>query len=301
MVTLPNFFIIGAAKAGTTSICHYLSQHPQIYISPVKEPRFFTPEFYERDTGGPIRSRAKMKALTQDEYANLFREVTNELAIGEASTEYMYYEHAPARIKEYAPDAKIIAILRDPVDRAFSAYCYQLRDGYEDFSFEEAIDQDQKRLEDNWKPGWLYVRGGFYGEQLNRYFKAFPKENIRIYRYENLKQSPQEFCESIFQFLGVDDNFQLNDLGRKNVSMVPKSRRLNQLIRNARMLRLWIHAILPNRLSYGLSDFLKSKLFEKKPELAAETRSSLASIYEKDLNLLEHLLRQDFNDWRCHK
>ncbi|MEO0685941.1 MAG: sulfotransferase [Cyanobacteria bacterium J06649_11] len=299
MVRLPNFFIIGAAKAGTTSICHYLSQHPQIYISPEKEPRFFTPEFYERDTGGPIRNKSNNQAVTEAEYASLFNAVTDELAIGEASTEYIVYEQAPQRIRESVPDAKIIAILRDPVERAFSAYCYQLRDGCEDLSFEKAIDQEQERIENCWRPGWLYAKSGFYGAQLSRYFENFPKENIRIYRYEELKHEPQDLCEDIFRFLGVDETFQVNDLGKKNVSVVPKSKHLNKLIRQTQGLKSLLRSVLPKQLFDSFSAFLKGRLFDKKPELTVELRNSLASIYEMDLELLERLVGKEFKDWRC--
>ena len=223
MSRLPNFIIIGAAKAGTTSLCHYLTQHPRVYISEEKEPRFFSPEFYTRDTNGFLRSDARKEIFSLGEYQNLFESVTSEKAIGEATTEYLYYPKTPQRIKDRIPAAKLIAILRNPIERAFSAYCYQLRDGCETLSFEDAIAQSSIRAASNWRPGWLYTQSGYYQEQLKRYYDLFPKEQIQIHLFSDFMRDPNAVCQQIFDFLEVESSFEVPDLSAKNVSMIPKN------------------------------------------------------------------------------
>ena len=120
-MTLPNFIVIGAAKCGTTSLVHYLAQHPQVFMSAEKEPRFFAPEFFTKYISGPIRKGTIRNEMEVKEYEGLFDDVTTEKAIGEASTEYIFFPETPKRIKKLLPDVKLIAILRNPSDRAFSA------------------------------------------------------------------------------------------------------------------------------------------------------------------------------------
>ena len=122
-MTMPNFLIIGAMRAGTTSLYHYLKQHPQVYMSPVKEPRFFALEGEKPDPGRPTDERLMNHSITDIEaYRALFQAVSKETAIGEASPLYLYSPKAPERIRHYIPDAKLIAVLRDPVERAYSHF-----------------------------------------------------------------------------------------------------------------------------------------------------------------------------------
>ena len=121
---MPNFLLIGAAKAGTSSLYGYLKQHPQIYMSPIKEPRFFALEGETLNFNGPTRGINQTSINTLEAYSQLFQKVTTEKAIGEASTIYLSSPKAPERIKHYLPDVKLIAILRDPSERAFSSYMH---------------------------------------------------------------------------------------------------------------------------------------------------------------------------------
>ena len=136
-MTLPNFLIIGAMKSGTTSLYHYLKQHPQIYMSSIKEPNFFALEGSNLDFNGAegkeqIQRLIKRESIINiEEYRALFRRAAHETAIGEASPMYLYSPEAPYRIRYYVPEAKLITILRNPVERAYSAFLYMTRDGRE--------------------------------------------------------------------------------------------------------------------------------------------------------------------------
>lgn len=293
-MTLPNFILIGAAKCGTTSLCHYLDQHPQIYMSPEKEPRFFAPEFYTECSNGPVRKGSLRPRMDIAEYEALFDGVTNEKALGEASTEYIFFPEAPARIKNMLPDVKLIAILRDPCDRAFSAYCYQLRDGVESTTFEEALESEERRIHEHWRPGWLYKKAGFYFEQLHKYYEIFEPEQLKIYLYEDLAQQPLKVLRDICIFLDVDPNF-TPDLSRKNVSAVPQNLFLNKLLSSQSPVS-FMKPYLPGSLKSPLRQ-LKMQNRVSKPNIPSSCRKQLIEIYREDILKLQDLIRRDLSSW----
>ena len=128
----PNFFIVGVAKAGTTSLSEWLKQHPQIYIPALKEPRYFASDLVDPIVRNVVR--------TKEDYLALFVKARNHKARGEASTSYFtHWQQVPERIKRTIPDARIIILLRDPVERAYSSYLMLVRQGYETLPFSEAV------------------------------------------------------------------------------------------------------------------------------------------------------------------
>jgi len=297
MAQLPNFLIIGAAKAGTTSLCHYLSQHPDVYISAEKEPRFFCPEFYTEDTSGPLRSNARMEVFSLEEYSGLFEAADSQKAIGEATTEYLYYPQTAQRIRDRLPNTKLIAILRNPVERAFSAYCYQLRDGCETQSFEQAIDQAAKREADHWRPGWLYPQSGYYYAQLKRYYDIFPAEQIQIHLFSDFKQNPTAVCQRIFDFLSVDSTFAVEDLTAQNVSKVPKNQLVSKLIKQGKAAKSIATGLLPEAITQPILEKVKGYLYDPKPTVAPELKQQLISLYKEDILALQKLIDRDLSEW----
>ena len=167
-MTLPNFLLIGAAKSGTSSLYHYFRQHPQIYMSPNKEPSFFAYEGKAIQLTGPGDQDFHAKRIVTDliDYQALFGDRTNQPAIGEASILYLYAPDAPARIHHYLPDVKLMAVLRNPVDRAFSSYAHLRRDGRESIAdFRLALQEEEARIKANWEHQWHYAQLGFYYTQ----------------------------------------------------------------------------------------------------------------------------------------
>ena len=292
-----NFIIIGAAKCGTTSLCHYLGQHPQIFISPEKEPRFFAPEFYTKFTNGPVRKGSIRPEMSIEEYEQLFEGITTEKAIGEASTEYIFLPEVPRRIKDTIPDVKLISILRDPSERAFSAYCYQMRDGVESLSFEEALKDEPRRARENWRPGWLYKQTGFYFEQLSRYFNIFEPHQLKVYLYEELDQKPLRTLRDIFNFLEVDSDF-VPDLSRKNVSALPKNLMVNRLLSNQSPIS-FLKPYLP-KPARSFFRYIKRKNKTSKPDLPQEMRKELVKTYKDDILRLQDLIQRDLSGWMSY-
>jgi hypothetical protein len=149
---MPNFLVIGAGRSGSTSLYHYLAQHPQIFMSPVKEPKFFALEGHALDFRGPGDERIRVDTTTTlTAYRSLFDGVRGELAVGEASTLYLSHEAAADAIARHVPEMKLIAILRDPAERAHSAFQHLTRDGYEPLAnFEDALCDEPRRMAEGW-------------------------------------------------------------------------------------------------------------------------------------------------------
>ena len=295
-MVLPNFLIIGAAKAGTTSLYYYLRQHPQIFMSSWKEPKFFSLEGEELNFGGPTQTINVNSINNLDDYLKLFEKVTDETAIGEASPVYLYCPKAPAKIKQYIPDAKLIVVLRHPAERAFSSFAHLIRAGYENLSFEEALKQEPQRIAEKWAPLWYYQGKGFYAEQLQRYFELFEPEQIKIYLYDELVKDSVALVQDAYRFLGVDDSF-VPDLTRMNVSGVPKNRLLHNLLTRDNQLKTLAKAVIPKSFRKGLSRNIKNKNLGAKPVMSTETRNQLTEFYRDDIVQLQQLINRDLSHW----
>ena len=294
-MVLPNFLIIGAAKAGTTSLYAYLKQHPDIYMSEVKEPRFFAPEVFT-NYNEVARNGARRVPFTFEEYQELFAGVTDETAIGEASTEYLYFPGVPARIKQSIPDIKLIAVLRNPVERAFSAYCYQLRDNCEPLSFEEALIAEADRIKQGYRPGWHYQQPGFYSQQVKRYLDTFDRSQIKIYLQDDLVKDSVKVSQDIYKFLGVDDSF-VPDITRKNISGVPKNKFLHSIFTQDNPLKSLVKPLLPLKMRQNIYQKVRKNNLTSKPTLAGETRQQLTELYRKDIEQLQEILSVDLSHW----
>jgi hypothetical protein len=200
---LPTFLLIGANKAGTTSLYHYLKQHPDIYMSPVKEPRFFTAHDEQQRIHQADGSPWGEQVDDLRQYEALFAGATTEQERGEASTTYLPHPDAPRRIRELVPDVKLVAVLRDPSDRAFSMHQMNVRLGLEPLAdFGRALEAEQ--VEHSWRS---YLELGFYYAQVKRYLDLFAPQQTRLYLYEEFSADPIRTLKDILGFLGVDPAF----------------------------------------------------------------------------------------------
>lgn len=298
-MTMPNFLVIGARKAGTTSLYHYLDQHPKVYMSPVKEPNFFAIEGKKADYRGPDAATRvnRWSVADPEEYEALFSGAGQSKAVGEASPAYLCNPEAPERIKRHVPDARLIAVLRDPAERAYSAYMHQVRDGRETLGFAEALDAEEWRTRANWAPGWRYTREGFYHEGLSRYFELFGGERIRVYLYEELRADPLGLVRDAYRFLGVEDSFEPDTSRRHNPSGVPKSRLLVSVLKRPNPLKSALRPLLPEGLRGRLSEGLQRRNLSEAPPLEAGVRGRLVETYREDVLALEGLIGRDLSAW----
>jgi hypothetical protein len=289
---LPNFIVIGAARSGTTSLYAQLSRHPDIYMSSVKEPNFFAVEGERLAYQGPGEDR--LQWVTElSAYAELFGGAPSEAARGEASVLYLYSPKAAERIQHYVPSAKLIAVLRDPVARAFSAFSYLKGRGSEPLDFEKALAAEEDRIEAGWSHIWHYRRVGLYGEQLERYYARFPAEQIRILLYEDFEADPLGAMRQLFEFLGVESAFEPDPGIRYNISGESRSGALALLLRENRLTELAMPLI--KRFDPLVTRIKRRALV--KPAIPPSAARELSEYYREDVERLGELLGRGVSSW----
>lgn len=263
---LPEFFVIGAPKAGTTALYEALCQHPSIYMPGVKEPQFFTTD----QRRWRIKSRFK--------YLSLFSSAAPGQIVGEASTSYLSSPAAAIRVHQNFPKAKLVAVLRHPVERFRSSYWYYVVNGWEPAgSLEEAI-ENAHRIGDF--PSRRHLLFGLYHAELSHWYPLFPREQIRIYLYEELRSDPQAVLRDLFGFLGVDPHFTAV-MPEANVTQAPRSRRLHELMRG------WPQAF----------DGVRRLNLVSPPPMRTETWDLLLDYYRPDIEQLQGLIGRDLSHW----
>jgi len=207
IMPLPNLFVIGAPKSGTTSLHRYLDQHPSIAMSAVKEPKFFLADGTRPRHGGPGDERAcRSYVVERSEYEALFHYPDGPVSYaGESSPFYLWHPDAPARIHALVPDARLVAVLREPTMRAYSNWADLKEQDREKLDFPSALAAEEQRRLDDWEPFWFYRSLGLYGEQLTRVFAVFPRTQVKIVLAEELADAPGRALHDVLAFLGLPD------------------------------------------------------------------------------------------------
>lgn len=298
-MTMPNFLIIGAAKAGTTSLYYYLNQHPEIYMSPLKEPHFFS---FEGETLSFRRAGNQPDPINQtavtclEQYTQLFQGVTAEKRIGEASPSYLHTPKAAERIKFYIPEVKLVVILRHPAERAYSAFMGQYLNGVQKGEpylkdFTETVHSEERLMQENWTPIFFYKKLGFYYEQLSYYYRLFPKEQIHVCLNEDLQGDANQVLANIFQYLEVDKQFIPNTSQRAGASGVPKNEFLYRFLKNPTLKSL-LKPLIPKGMGQSLE-----KAMLNKPRMTSEIRQELVALYQEDVLKLQDLIQRDLSNW----
>lgn len=299
---LPNFLIAGQAKCGTSSLAYYLSQHPEIYISKRKEPRYFTSQPQLLPLGGPKDDAVEdWYVKSYEDYKALFNEVTTEKAIGEASADTMYFhKHTIPLIKEKLGDPKIIIILRNPVKRAFSAWQHLQRDAREHLPFREAVAAEPERIEKNFELIYHYTEVSKYADGIKAFQENFSQ--VKVILNEDLAKQPQKVLKEIYEFLGVDTEVEINTETQHNLSGIPKSRFLFNILN----LKTGIHKIF-RPITFFLSKDTKVRILNKlsKKNLnrltmdPADSRWLYPNFIE-DIEQTQQLIDKDLSKWRMN-
>lgn len=303
----PDFFVIGAPKAGTTSLYHWLREHPSIGMSPIKEPCFFAPEVidytpesrtaWEADApglrewlDGPLTtSREHGIVLDWDDYRSLFRHAGNALAVGEVSGNYLQSWQAPVGIRERIPDARIILMLRDPADRMFSHFTSAMAAGAVRGTFGDWI-EEQRLAESRRDPPFGPIRTGMYATHLRRWRRAFPDAQIRVLFHEDFRADPDRTMRDLFEFLGVA-HYPVDTTRLHNVTRVPRW----PLLRGAvSRLRPVAAALLPDGVLFRAKDWYRTP---PRFQATAAERIRLIDIYRDDILDLQTLTGRDLSAW----
>lgn len=308
----PDFFIVGAAKAGTTALYNYLKPHPEIYFSPIKEPHYFSTDIevaemradfkknaltdiseYLRNSLGSPRHGAFVR--NESHYHQLFSLANGEKRIGESSVSYLYSNVAGKNIKAFNVDAKIIIILREPVERAFSHYLMDLRIGYEQTSFKDAVFSDINKVKKGWGQTHLYIELGQYYEQVKRFMNIFEPTNIKILLHDDFKKSPEKVLKDVFSFLDIaDKTAEIDFLERHNKAELPKSRLL-QRVEKIPVVQKILADFIPGKLRRKLKRGFYST--DNLPKLTDADRKSLGHFFSEDIQKLSKLINRDLSHW----
>ena len=293
-MNFPNFLIIGAPRSGTSMLYESIRFHPEIFMSTNKEPLFFG---FQSGTGFYQGPGDLQPMLGLDTYRSLFGSVKDEKAIGEASTLYLYNPHTPQHIMASIPGAKLIAILRNPVDRAFSHFYTHRLDGREPLTdFAMALSAEEARMQAGWSPFWFYKHVGYYSEQIARYLSVFDREQLRFFLYDDLVSNPSQVFRSIFEFLGVNETFPVNTTIRFHPSGIPKNRALHRFLVQPVFLKRLFKPILPEKIQQVL--LLRAlNINLARPVLDAKIRRSLLNEYRIDILKTQDLIGRDLGTW----
>ena len=297
----PNFLIVGAAKSGTTSLWHYLKQHPDVFMPVNKEPMFFASSYYEKLNRKDPHYPLIMQYLVTDlaAYRRLFEKSEGKKAVGEATATYLcHHDLVIPKVIQLLDDVKILMILRNPVDRAVSAYTFLLRDGEESQSLDKCLNMEEERMKSHWSMTHAYRGVGLYYSQVKAYMDNFSR--VKVYLYEDLVRDAQGLVKQMFEFLEVDSSFSPDVKTRHNISGVPT--------------KAWIHRAIskPNLATRSITPLVKlittepqrRKIVEglrghylSKPEIPVETRGRLQEIFRDDILKLQDLIGRDLSTW----
>lgn len=296
---LPGFLIVGAAKSGTTALYEYLEQHPQVYLSNPKEPHFLA--FGDARPGfcGPGDdvgiNRLAVTGLAG--YRKLFAGARGAKAVGEASVSTLYYPQSIARIERYLHGAKLICVLRQPADRAYSAFSFMHARTLEPCaSFAQALADEDRRVAENWHHIWHYRRMGYYHRQLQPFYAAFGRRRIRTYLFDDFRKDPRAVLRDCFEFLGVDVDFVPTQEPAPLVSGIPRSRTIQALYNRARGVRAILRRSVPRSTKRWLQRRFALANLER-VRLAPDLRAELTADYREDISRLSDLLDRDLSGW----
>lgn len=300
-MTLPNFIVIGAGRSGTTSLHHYLAQHPGVYMCTEKSPNFFVSHEPLPDREGPaVRQMAEQWVRDRDTYEALFDGVGNETAIGEASPVYLQATSTAAAIHDLCPDVRLVAILRDPVDRAYAHFLGRRRDGLEPrVDFLEVVTEERAGPLPDAVAFGHYLGCGRYHHFLRSYFDLFPREQIRVYLFDDLLADPAALMADLFGFLGVDPDFPPDVTARHGQTGVIENPVLRAVWTRSVSLRTAIRPHLPAAVrDVGGSVFTRRLA---KDRLEPGLRAELVDVFRDDVEGLQRLIDRDLSRWLARR
>ncbi|WP_340152601.1 sulfotransferase domain-containing protein [uncultured Marivirga sp.] len=300
MTVKPNFLIVGMAKCGTSSLAQYLQQHPNVFITKHKEPRYFSSQCMQFPMGGP-KDKEVEKWYVKDwnKYLEMFSSA-KEKAIGEASADTLYFHSCTIPlIKEKLGNPKIIIILRNPVKRAFSAYQHLIRDEREKGSFEDALQKEPERIRDNYELIYHYKKVSQYYEPVKAFLDNF--EHVKVILNEDLQNDTGNCLKEVFQFLDVNPEQEIKYDLKFNVSGKPKNRVLHESLQGEtkirKMIRPFARLILPTQEKrMRMVTWLSGKNMNRL-QLENETATDLYNFFQEDISKLKDLLKKDLSQW----
>ena len=311
----PNLFVVGAAKCGTTALYKFLSLHPEVYMSPIKEPHFFSKDIRYSNFSNQYKrrnyfnskkyfSKEKLDYMqiafieNEEDYMSLFKGSTGEKYLGEISNGYLISKNAHQEIYNFNRDAKIIMILRNPLERAFSHWRQENRSGFsKSNSFYNDIIYDYSLNDEQWGgKSNTYVQLGLYSKQIKKYLNLFPESNIKVLFYDDLVSKPIELRKDLFKFLNIKE-IDIDFSERHNSDFEGRNSLIKNLFKKYRS--------VDHKMKYWIPNFIKSiskkLLFKQKSdriEIAGDEKIKLNKLFLSDIILVENILNVNLEKWK---
>lgn len=305
--------MVGAVKAGTTSLHQYMGQHPQIFLSPIKETNFFSRadmdhasfrkdysydvaiDFEKYLSQRPLKERHIAHVEDFATYQQLFFDAPAQSVLGEVCNSYLMSSSAAKAIKDQNPKTKIIAVLRNPIDRAFSHYLMNIKEGKtSESNFLKEIKSDLALSHKGWGVSHQYHEVGHYYSQLKRFYEVFPSEQIKVVLFEDLKADGQQFLNELFNFIGVDSQ-EIDTTKQLNTAGRPRLGKLNYLLTQLGIISI-LKGLFPRTIRQKLSEILYTK--KGLPTLQPAERLYLLEYYKEETSQLEQLIGKNLEEWK---
>lgn len=312
----PNIFLVGAPKSGTTSIYNYLNEHPEIYMSPIKEPHYFSKDIRRKHFSKDYNQRNKLDlnqyfsnnkmpkiqiAFIEDfhQYTQLYRDLRGEKYYGEASTGYLFSKVAAKEIFDINPNAKIIMILRNPLERTYSHWRMDSRAGYSlSNDFYQDVIYDFSLQDNKWGgKSNTYIQLGLYSEQVKRYLDYFPKENIKIFFYEELENTPEVLKKDLYNFLEIK-NINIDFKKRYNIDFKARNFIIQFLFTRYRKQNFFIKNLLPKKLKVLLKKIFFEPSVSRNHKIDKDIQEKIYQFFSDDIINLEKLLDINLSNWK---
>ena len=301
MRALPSFFVVGAAKAGTTAIHHALARHGSVYLPKQKETNYFALGGEAPAFSGPLDAETinDFSVWRYEDYVDLFRWAPADSVVGEVCPMYLYAETAPRRIAAAVPNARIVICLREPLARAISAYQHLVRDGRETETFERAVELEQERIAAGWEWFWHLASVSLYTDQVTRYLDTFGSARVRIYLYDELRRDPASLMNDLLAFIGAPPS-NATGLKEHNVAGVPRSwaRRVHRALYAPGRLNSCLRSVLPGGLRTAASTAFK-RVAMGRPTHPIAVPTMLREPLLADITRLERVIGRDLAHWKA--
>jgi hypothetical protein len=287
----PRLIIGGAPKSGTTALYYYLIQHPGFCLSRKKELHFFSRPFLDHRVAGP-GDRYILAEIPRnfDEYLTYFDHCGADQVAVDISPSYLSHAETADHIYGRLPQSRILFILRNPADKAYSQYLHLVGAGREELSFERALAIEEQRQRKGYADIWLYRQGSFYAQILERYIQVFGRNSVKILYYEELQADPDRVLDEICEFVGAEQGFRFEPVTDVNRSGAPRSPLVAKLFLAPNSFTYLLRRVVPAFLGRSVRRFIKERNTGAKPALAEELRRSLLADYRDDILRVEVLV-----------
>lgn len=287
--THPNFIIPGAAKSGTTYLAEVLAGHPEIFMAYPKEPHFFVTE---KPYGDTVR--------TWEEYMKLFLPAAGSRAVGEASTGYLYHwRESSELIATFLPGCRILVLVRNPVDRAYSMYWHNVRDAREALTFEEALSVEPERICHRWEISYHYRALGYVAEGIRAYQRVLGEDRVKVILFDDLLSELEATLDEVMEFLDVSTTGYSVPRSPANRSGQPRWDSLQTAMNKPDPIKRALMAVTPRRLRRRLRARISTWNVRPAPPMANDTRRILLASYEDEIRALEKITERSLHNWRA--